>query len=125
MYGRDRWERRAAVATGSGVNVLVGLWLLTAPFMLDYGSGDPYWNDLGAGVVIVAAGIVRVMRPRGAVWPSFVNVCAGAWVFASVFWLDTSQRAAWNDGIAGIAVTALALASASAALSRDGARARR
>jgi hypothetical protein len=104
---------RERVTTIAGLNVLAGLWLIIAPFVLGYSDGDPIWNDVVFGaVVLVLAGARSLFFPRQ-VWLSWINALVGAWLFASLFWLDSSATARWNDGIMGVIVFVLALAAAS------------
>jgi hypothetical protein len=109
---------RERVATIAGLNVLAGIWLIIAPFVLGYADGDPIWNDVIFGaVVLVLAGARSLFFPRQ-VWLSWINALVGAWVFASAFWLDSSATASWNDAILGVIVFVLALAAASELPSR-------
>jgi hypothetical protein len=54
----------------SGLNVLAGIWLIIAPFVLGYDDGDPYWNDIVFGSHTVRdnrrAAPEDGRRPRGA-----------------------------------------------------------
>lgn len=100
--------------SASGLNVLAGLWLIIAPFVLGYGNGDPYWNDIVSGAIVAVFAFARVAGAHRASWLSYLNMLIGAWIFASAFWLDSTGRAAWNDVILGVIVFVLALATASA-----------
>jgi hypothetical protein len=102
---------RSTVLTGSGVTLVFGIWLTVAPFVLGYGDGDPYWNDIVFGAVIVVLALIRVSGAYGASWLSYLNALAGMWVFAAALWLDDSAVARWNDLVAGAVVMALALVS--------------
>jgi hypothetical protein len=100
---------REQVRVAAGLNVLAGIWLIIAPFVLGYGGGDPYWNDIifGAIVAVLAAG--RALFLPRQTWISAINVVIGAWIFASAFWLDDTARAAWNDVILGAIVFVLGI----------------
>ncbi len=40
-------------AGASGLNILLGIWLIIAPFVLGYsGNSTPLWNDIIFGVLI-------------------------------------------------------------------------
>jgi SPW repeat-containing protein len=95
--------------TVAGLNVLAGIWLIIAPFVLGYGDGDPYWNDIVFGAIVAVLGASRGFVAPWARWISAINVLIGAWIFASAFWLDDTGRAAWNDVIVGAIVFVLGI----------------
>jgi len=109
-----RWDWRGDVAAASGLNVLAGIWLIIAPFVLGYGNGDPYWNDIVFGAIVAALGLIRVSGAYRASELSWANALIGVWLFVSAFWLDGTGRAGGNDIILGIIVFLLAIASATA-----------
>lgn len=105
---------RDEVLTASGLNVLAGIWLIIAPFVLGYSDGDPYWNDIVFGAIIAVLALARVSGAYRMPELSWINALIGAWIFVSAFWLDDSARASWNDVILGIVVFVLAISSATA-----------
>ena len=109
-----RHDWRNEVATASGLIVLAGIWLIIAPFVLGYRSGDPYWNDIVFGAIVAVIALVRISGAYRASELSWANAIIGVWLFVSAFWLDASGRASWNDVIMGIIVFVLAIASARA-----------
>ena len=98
---------RDVVRTVAGLNVLAGIWLIIAPFVLGYGDGDPYWNDIVFGAIVVVLGASRGLFALRQTWLSALNVLIGAWIFISAFWLDSTGKAAWNDVILGAIVFVL------------------
>jgi hypothetical protein len=104
-YGSD-----ARIA--AGLNVIAGIWLIIAPFVLGYGDGDPYWNDIVFGALIAAVAALRFAVAPKLPWLSGLTMLFGAWVFASAFWLDATSTASWNDGIVGAIVFLLGAAAA-------------
>jgi hypothetical protein len=102
--------------TASALNILAGIWLIIAPFVLGYSDGDPYWNNIvfGAIVALLAAGRIAG-APRAAAL-SWINALIGVWLFVSAFWLDNTNPAQTNDVIMGIVVFALAWVSGNATL---------
>jgi hypothetical protein len=109
---------RDDVRAVAGLNVLAGIWLIIAPFVLGYGDGDPYWNDIVFGAIVVVLGASRVLFAPRLPWVSAINVLIGAWIFISAFWLDATGTAAWNDVILGAIVFVLGII----AWSADGGR---
>lgn len=94
--------------------MIAGIWLIIAPFVLGYHSGDPYWNDIVFGAMTAVIALLRVGGAYRATWLSLVNALIGVWIFISAFWLDQSTTAAVNDIILGAIVFFLAIVSASA-----------
>ncbi len=105
---------RSSVAVASGLNVLAGLWLIIAPFVLGYDSGDPYWNDIVFGAIVALLALARTVGAYRASWMSWLNMLVGAWIFASAFWLDDTSTAKVNDIIVGAVIFVLGAASATA-----------
>ena len=113
--GRTRWaEAREGVVTLSGLNVLAGIWLIIAPWVLGYTSADPRWNDVVFGAIVGVLALVRVGGAFRAAWLSAVNAAIGVWLFIAAFTIDSSATATWNDWILGVIVFALAAGSATA-----------
>jgi SPW repeat len=105
---------RDTVRTASGLNVLAGIWLIIAPFVLGYGGGDPHWNDILFGAITGLIALARVAGALRASWLSWVNAAIGVWIFVSAFWLDATSTAKTNDIVLGAIVFVLAIASATA-----------
>ncbi len=103
---------RSIVLSGSVVNLVLGAWLIVAPFALGYDDSDPAWSDVAFGALIAALGLVRVTRTLRGSWVGYLSALAGGWVFVAAFWLDDSGQAMWNDMIAGAIVAILGLLNA-------------
>ena len=43
-------------------NVVIGAWLLIAPWLLGYSEGNTQWNSVATGAAIVAVSVVRGRR---------------------------------------------------------------
>jgi hypothetical protein len=110
---------RDVVATASGINFVLGIWLITAPYVLGYEHGEPYWNDIVFGAVIALLAFVRATRAMTEPLLSYLNIVAGTWVFAAAFWLYGSGLPAWNDLLVGAAVAILATFSVTASEEPD------
>jgi SPW repeat len=105
---------RSTVRAASGLNVLAGIWLIIAPFVLGYSGGDPYWNDIVFGAITGVPALARVAGALRAFWLSWINMLIGVWIFVSAFWLDATSAAQTNDIVLGAIVFVLAVASATA-----------
>jgi hypothetical protein len=112
---------RSIVIAASGLNVLAGIWLIIAPFVLGYSNGDPYWNDIVFGAIVTVLALARVSGAYRASWMSWLNMLIGAWIFVSAFWLDNTSNAGTNDIILGAIVFVLGLISATASDDADAA----
>ncbi len=105
-------QQQTSVRTANGLDVLAGIWLIFAPFILGYSAVTAaVWNDIIVGIVVAVLAISRTTREGIKVaWPSWVNVVIGIWLIFAPFILGYSfvSAALWNDIILGIIVAALA-----------------
>jgi hypothetical protein len=101
------------VLSASGLNALIGAWLIVAGFVI-YGRGDADWNAWWVGAVVLVLGLLRVSGAYRESWMSYVNALLGAWLFVAAFWLESSPAAFWNDFACGIAIFILGVLSATA-----------
>lgn len=109
---RGTW--RDTIAGASGLNVLAGIWLIIAPWVLGYVAGDPKWNDVVFGAIVGLLALLRLSGVYATAWASGANLLIGIWLFIAAFWLDKSGTASANDIILGIIVFVLAAISLSA-----------
>ena len=50
---------------GEWINLVLGMWLIIAPFVLPHASGTARWNHLIVGILVVADALAAVfMRPE-------------------------------------------------------------
>lgn len=99
----------------SGLNVLAGLWLIAAPFVLAFdGIQVALWNHVIAGVAVVAMAAIRAFSPERLEGMSYANAAVGAWMIASPFILAYSDTtvAMNNSIVTGVIILALAAFSA-------------
>jgi hypothetical protein len=105
-----------AVRTSGGLDILAGIWLIIAPFMLNYSAnGGSVSNDVTVGIVVlVLAGIQISGENYRTGWPSWINALLGVWLIAAPFVLGypSGSAAMWNDVILGIVVGILSLTGA-------------
>ena len=126
---KDKAKKSAQRASGG--NVLVGVWLILAPFALGYsGLERAVWNDMVVGVAIIVLAIARIASPVRQVRLSWTNTVLGAWLIVAPFLLDYSSfemleegtsideaevsvtAASWNDVVVGLIVIGLSFWSA-------------
>jgi hypothetical protein len=96
------------------INLLIGIWLIIAAFVLVPLTTARAWNDVFFGVVLVVSSwvILSALRPVGTVW---FEALVGIWLILAPFVLDYGAAAArpvagqWNDIICGIVTVAVSL----------------
>ena len=103
--------------TASGINLLAGIWLIMAPFLLGYSDfAEPTWNDVLVGVAVVIVAGVKLSKPLSAAGISWVNVILGVWLIVAPFVLSyEAQNAMWNDIVLGCIIAIFGIWSAVAA----------
>jgi hypothetical protein len=87
----------------SWINVVLGIWLIVAPFVLAAGGGVWTANDMVVGILLIAfAGWALSGRPLSSA--QWLQVLCGAWLIAAPFVLayGAARVAVWNDVICGI-----------------------
>lgn len=107
------------VKKASGLNLLLGLWLVIAPFLLSYATSASRGNDITIGVIIALLATFRLLGAYRAAWLSWLNALLGIWLIVAPFILGyDSSSALWNDVIVGLFIAFLGLWSATASRSR-------
>ena len=102
-------DNRSQAVTASGLNIIAGLWLIVAPFVLGYTAPTPRLNDIILGVVIGVFALIRTFTPLRATWLSWANIVLGLWLIAAPFVIGYSGQAPlYNDIVLGIIVIGLA-----------------
>ena len=119
---------RETVQWTSGINLVVGLWLIVAPFLLGYDEIQAaLWNDILVGLIVAAFAVARVARPLMNPSLSWINALLGLWLVVAPFVLayagqveafavegaiGGAQTAMWNDIIVGVIILMLGVWSA-------------
>lgn len=88
--------------------IVLGVWLITSPFALDYRSAALTWSDVISGGLIIALAAVTLVR--GWAWSPWASSLVGVWLLFAplVFWAPTAA-ASTNDTLAGALVIAFVL----------------
>lgn len=92
------------------VNLVLGGWLIAAPFVGIGASGDvAAWNSYVSGTVVAIFAIAAIARPQ--MWEEWLNLAVGAWLILAPFALGftTQQGPMWNQIIVGLLIGADAL----------------
>ena len=90
------------------VNVLLGIWVIVSPFVLEYTAPRVIWSNVVAGAIVLIIALLRtVVRQPG--W-SWINVLLAIWIIISPFVLGfLSAAEMWNNIALGIIIGAIAL----------------
>lgn len=103
-------DSRPQVTTASGINVLAGIWLIIAPFILGYANSTPTTNDIWLGIIVGILALIRIFSNARSTWLSGINVLAGIWLIIAPFVLSYANNTPRvNDIVLGIIVIAFAL----------------
>ena len=115
---KDNYTSQAK--TASGINVVLGAWLLASPWIFGYVGTSAAWNSVVIGALILIIGATRVVA---LVSPALarVNLVFGLWTIASpwIFGYAAGEPAMWNSIVVGIVVALMAIWSARATTLRD------
>lgn len=98
----DNLENKVrAIKYLSGVNLLVGIWLLFAAFVFG-GIPSSAWNDVFVGLAVITLSIWHITKPEvhGASW---TNALLGAWMLLVPALIQYPVVAhIWNEELVGL-----------------------
>lgn len=97
---------RSPAKTAGLINLIAGLWLIVAPFLLGYSDlAVAVWNDVVIGIIVALLAIVSLAaRPRNEML-SWLDYLPGIWLLIAPFLLMYGNNAATaNDMLVGIIV---------------------
>jgi SPW repeat len=105
----------AQARTASGINILLGIWLIASPWVFDYGGG-PAVNSVFVGTLIAILAASRLASLRNSAGLSAINVMLGLWTIASswVYGYAANIGAVRDNLLLGVAIVSLASWSGSA-----------
>jgi uncharacterized membrane protein len=88
--------------------IILGVWLITSPFALDYHSVALSLSDVISGILIIVLAVVTLVRRS--VWTPWASALVGVWLLAAplIFHAPTAAGFA-NDTLAGALVIAFVL----------------
>jgi hypothetical protein len=113
--------RRAYVEWTSGVDALVGIWLIVAPWVLGFSDvPSAMWTDISVGTTIMLVALLRILNPDQTVPLGWVNVVLGACFITAPFVIPYASGVHtnpiyWNDILSGVGVLWFAIWSMAAA----------
>lgn len=88
--------------------IILGVWLVIAPFVLRYDVASARANDFWTGLAVIAIALVAMFTGGGV---RFINTGLGAWLIASPFILNYlgHQTPLINDLLVGMGIIGLSL----------------
>ncbi|HET7035272.1 MAG TPA: SPW repeat protein [Thermomicrobiaceae bacterium] len=110
-----RADRMRQMVVASGINLILGLWLIIAPFVLGFsGQTHSEWNSVIIGILVATIAAIRIWGGRGASWLSWINAGLALWLIVSPWIYGNSDVTAilWNDIIVGAVILVLSVWSA-------------
>lgn len=88
--------------------IILGVWLVTSPFALDYRSAGLGWSDVVSGALMIALATITLVR--GSAWAVWANSLVGVWLlFAPLVFRAPTGAGYTNDTLAGALVIAFVL----------------
>lgn len=93
-----------------GVNLVLGLWLIIAPFTMQHSlAGSAAYNAYIAGLLIAAVSLGALTAFQ--MWEEWANLILGFWLLISPWTLGftSSTAATWNQAIVGLLVIVFAI----------------
>ncbi|MCW8193923.1 SPW repeat protein [Proteobacteria bacterium 005FR1] len=124
----DTVGHNPTVKLASGLNILLGIWLIAAPWVLGY-SGEPaMWNESLVGIAVIVVAAIKLASPIRLAKISWVNVALGVWLIIAPFVLHPGtplgavegvSPALWNDIVVGIFIVVLSYLSAGMVTTRE------
>ena len=96
------------------INILLGAWLIAAPFVLGYaGSRPELGNDVAVGALLIACSWWMLAAGTGQIAAGGLQLLAGLWLIAAPFLWHYGQlsRPFTNDVIIGILAVLVGCAS--------------
>jgi hypothetical protein len=116
-YDMTPADHSKQVRVASGVNAVLGLWLIISPWVYGYaaGNGGSMLNSVIVGAVIAVLAFLRTRSPRENAGLSWTNLVLGAWTALSP-WIFSYLEGGrlWNSLLVGLAVIGFAIWSGSA-----------
>ena len=109
---RRNFQARAA----SGVNVVLGIWLVGSPWVFGFSGRAPVLNSVFVGALIAMLGVVRLAALHESAGVSGINLLLGFWIIVSP-WASgyvANKGAVANNIMVGVLVIAFAVWSARA-----------
>jgi hypothetical protein len=115
LRGNNSIQARVA----SGVNIVLGVWLIASPWVFGYSGRSPVLNSAFVGALIAMFAVIRLAASHDSAGVSGMSLLLGFWTIVSP-WASgyaANKAAVANNIMVGVFVMAFAIWSARAAVS--------
>jgi hypothetical protein len=104
----------AEARTASGVNVLLGVWLIVSPWVFDYSGRSAALSSVTVGALIALLAAIRLTWLHNSAGLSGINLLLAFWTAAApwIYEYAINTGALWNNIFVGVLVAVLAVWSA-------------
>ncbi len=100
----------AHARTASGVNILLGLWLIISPWVFDYSAKSAALSSITVGALIALLAAIRFASSHNSAGLSGINLLLAFWTAGApwIYEYAINTGALWNNIFVGILVAVLA-----------------
>jgi|ERR1700761_658577 hypothetical protein len=100
----------AQARTASGVNIVLGLWMIASPWVFDYSGKAAVFSSLTVGALVALLAAIRVASLHDSAGLSGINLLLALWTVVSpwAYGYMTNEGALLNNIVVGILIAALA-----------------
>lgn len=111
----------AQARTASGINILLGIWLIASPWVFDYSARPAVVSSVCAGALIALLAAMRIATLHDSTGLSGINLLLALWTIASPWACGYAANiaATTHSVILGMMIAALAVWSASATVAAE------
>ena len=104
----------AQARMASGVNIVLGLWLIVSPWVFDYSEKSAALSSVTVGILIALLAAIRLASLPNRAGLCGINLLLAFWSAAApwIYEYATNAGALWNNLFVGILVAVLAIWSA-------------
>jgi hypothetical protein len=109
--------------TASGINILLGIWVIVSPWVFGYRAVGPaaIWNGVIVGALIAILAACRYLSPRARTGLSWVNMSLALWILICpvVYGYTANLGGVLDNVILGVAIASLAVWSEAASTAQQ------
>jgi len=102
-----RLIREVIMKWPSWVNVVIGIWLIIAPFLIGFAHGVAMQNSVIVGIIVLIAALYTISVKSASFGASWLNLIVGVWLMISPWVLrfsTTARPAVTSSVVCGILV---------------------
>jgi hypothetical protein len=105
------FSRNFKARTASGINVVLGIWLMASPWVFDYSGRFPVLNSVFVGALIAMLAAIRLASLHDSAGLNGISLLLGFWTIVSPWAIGyvANKAALANNLMVGVLATALAI----------------